>query len=88
MAHFAKIENGIVTNVVVVDDEHEDNGQEYLNSLGLQGKWIQTSYNHKFRDKFAGIGDIYDDVNDIFISPAFIEVIDVIEVIDEVLAIE
>lgn len=67
MAHFAKIEDGIVTNVVVVDNEHEANGQEFLNSLGLDGTWIQTSYNANFRKKFAGIGDTYDEVDDVFI---------------------
>jgi len=70
MAHFAKIENGIVTNVVVVANEHEEYGQEYLNSLGLEGTWIQTSYNGNFRGKYAGIGDTHDDENDIFVSPA------------------
>ena len=69
MAHFAKIENGIVTNVLVVDNEHEANGQEFLNSLGLEGTWVQTSYNANFRGKFAGIGDTYDADQDIFIAP-------------------
>lgn len=69
MAHFAKIENNIVTQVVVVDNEHEANGQEFLNSLGLDGTWIQTSYNGNIRGKFAGIGDTYDSVADVFISP-------------------
>ncbi len=69
MAHFAKIENGIVTNVVVVDNEHEDNGEAYLNSLGLDGQWVQTSYNNNFRGKFAGIGDTYDPELDEFIAP-------------------
>lgn len=63
MAHFAKIENGIVTNVVVVDNEDEANGQEFLNSLGLEGTWIQTSYNATIRGKFAGIGDSFDGEN-------------------------
>lgn len=66
MAHFAKIENGIVTNVVVVDNEHEANGEEFLNSLGLEGKWVQTSYNANFRKKYAAIGDVYDSKNDWF----------------------
>jgi hypothetical protein len=66
MAHFAKIENGIVTNIVVVDNEHEEYGEEYLNSLGLEGKWIQTSYNANFRVKYAAIGDEYDEENDWF----------------------
>ena len=69
MAHFAKIEDGIVTNVVVVDNEHEAYGEEYLNSLGLEGRWVQTSYNNNFRGKYAGIGDSYDEVQDIFIAP-------------------
>lgn len=59
MAHFAKIENGVVTNVVVVDNAHELNGEEYLNSLGLEGRWVQTSYNATFGKKFAAIGDTY-----------------------------
>lgn len=68
MAHFAKIENNLVTQVVVIDNEHEAEGEAYLNSLGLHGKWIQTSYNNNFRGKFAGIGDSYDDVNDVFLA--------------------
>jgi hypothetical protein len=59
MAHFAKIENGIVTNIVVVDNAHEANGQEYLNGLGLEGTWVQTSYNANFGKKFAAVGDTY-----------------------------
>lgn len=70
MAHFAEIDkDGIVVRVVVVDNEHEKRGQAYLaKDLGLGGTWIQTSYNHKFRGKYAGIGDIYDKENDIFID--------------------
>jgi hypothetical protein len=59
MAHFAKIENGKVTNVVVVDNEHETYGQLYLNQLGLEGDWVQTSYNANVRVKYAAIGDTY-----------------------------
>jgi len=59
MAHFAKIENGIVTNVIVVDNSNEANAQEYLNSLGIEGTWVQTSYNANFGKKFAAIGDTY-----------------------------
>jgi hypothetical protein len=75
MAHFAKIEEGIVTQVVVVDNEHEANGEAYLNSLGLEGTWVQTSYNGNIRGKYAGIGDTYDSVADVFVSP----VVEVIE---------
>jgi len=68
MAHFAKVENGIVTQVVRVSDEHEHRGQEYLNEIGLIGTWIQTSFNSNFRGKFAGIGDQYFENEDVFRS--------------------
>lgn len=69
MAHFAKIENSIVIEVLVVDNEHESYGEAYLNGLGLEGTWIQTSYNESIRGKFAAIGDIYDPILDVFITP-------------------
>lgn len=75
MAHFAKIENNLVVNVVVVDNDHESYGEEYLNELGLEGTWIQTSYNATFGGKFAGIGDTYDFKKKIFIAP-IVEVIE------------
>lgn len=69
MAHFAKIENSIVTQVLVVPDEVENNGNEYLNNLGLVGDWIQTSYNGNFRGRYAGIGYTYNKELDEFIAP-------------------
>ena len=65
MAHFAKIENGIVREVIVVgnaDAPTEAAGQAFLANIGLAGEWIQTSYNGnpiegQDRGKFAGIGD-------------------------------
>lgn len=71
MAHFAEIDNdNKVIRVLVVSNQFEDNGQDYLaNDLGLGGTWIQTSYNNNFRGKYAGIGDIYDPVQDIFYTP-------------------
>ncbi len=71
MAHFALIdENNIVTNVVVVADEQEHRGQEFLaNDLGLGGTWIQTSYNARIRKMYAGIGCIYDPIDDTFKPP-------------------
>ena len=69
MAHFARIEDNIVKQVVVVDNAQEHRGQEFLaNDLGLGGTWIQTSYNNNFRGKFAGIGDYYNEELDIFES--------------------
>ena len=66
MAHFAKIENGVVTSVVVVDDAYEANGETYLNGLGLDGTWVQTSYSASLRGKFAGVGDILNEELDRF----------------------
>lgn len=74
MAHFAKIENEIVTQVVVVDNAHEAYGETYLNELGLQGRWVQTSYNGNIRGKFANIGDFYDEQADEFITLEPVEV--------------
>lgn len=47
MAHFAEIdENNFVIRVLVVDDEQEHRGHDFLsNDLGLGGRWIKTSYN-------------------------------------------
>jgi hypothetical protein len=69
MAHFAKIENGTVTAVVVVDNSQELRGEEYLNSIGLEGRWVQTSYNANFGKKFAAIGDTYIESTGNFKSP-------------------
>ena len=81
MAHFAEIdENNIVTRVLVVDNEQEDRGQEFLaTDLGLGGTWIKTSYNtiagvHSnggtpLRKNYAGIGYTYDSARDAFYAP-------------------
>ena len=76
MAHFAKIENGIVTQVIVVNNnellvdgvEYESKGQEFCQSL-FGGDWIQTSYNHNIRKQYAGIGYTYNEIADVFIAP-------------------
>ena len=70
MAHFAEVdENNIVLRVLVIDNEHEDRGQEFLaDDLGLGGRWIQTSYNANIRGKFAGVGDLYDEIDDVFVK--------------------
>jgi hypothetical protein len=78
MGHFAKIENGLVTQVIVAE-------QEVINS-GLFGTgWLQTSYNTRggihygqdgqpddgiaIRANYAGIGYTYDSTNDVFYAP-------------------
>jgi hypothetical protein len=71
MAHFAEIDNnGTVIRVLVVGDDQEHRGQDFLaNDLGLGGTWVQTSYNHKIRKQFAGVGFKYDADADVFIAP-------------------
>lgn len=83
MAHFAEIDNNNkVLRVLVVDNSQEHRGEEFLAvDCGLGGKWIQTSYNGNIRGKFAGMGDIYDPVADVFVSPPPAEIIDVEEVL-------
>jgi hypothetical protein len=55
MAHFARINNNnIVQEVLVVPDEQEHRGQEFLaEDLGLGGRWIQTSYNSQHPQEFC-----------------------------------
>lgn len=75
MAHFAEIDsNNIVTRVLVVPDEQEHRGQDFLaNELGLGGTWVQTSYNARIRKNYAGIGFTYDAGRDAFIAPKTFE---------------
>lgn len=77
MSHFAKIENGLVTQVVVAEQDFID---------GQDGQWVQTSYNTRggvhydpntgeadggvaLRKNYAGIGFAYDADRDAFIPP-------------------
>ena len=62
MAHYAKIENGIVMQVIVAE-------QDFIDTQ--EGTWVQTSYNTyggrhllggtPLRKNYAGTGYIYDD---------------------------
>ena len=77
MAHFAKIENGIVTEVIVVNNEALGNlnfpssepiGIAFLQSLyGSNTTWKETSYNGNFRGQYAGVGMKYDPATDKFL---------------------
>ena len=72
MSHFAEIDpnGGTVLRVLVVPNEQEHRGQDFLaNELGLGGVWVQTSYNANIRYNYAGIGFTYDATRDAFISP-------------------
>jgi hypothetical protein len=78
MAHFAKVDNNIVQEVIVIsnDDcnnlefpESEPIGQAFIASLGLEGEWLQTSYSGSFRGRYAGIGFEYSEESDTFVAP-------------------
>lgn len=77
MTHFAKVENGIVTQVIVAEQDFVDT---------QEGTWVQTSYNTRggvhyapdshepdggvaLRKNYAGIGYTYDAARDAFIPP-------------------
>ena len=77
MSHFAKIENGLVIQVIVAEQDFID---------GQDGQWVQTSYNTRagihyapnsdepdggiaLRKNYAGIGYTYDTERDAFIAP-------------------
>jgi len=71
MSHFAKVENGIVTQVIVAEQDVIDSG---LFGTG----WVQTSYNTRggqhskgrpLRKNYAGVGYTYDAQRDAFIPP-------------------
>lgn len=74
MAHYAKVENGIVTQVIVAEQDFIDSGV-----AGDPSTWIQTSYNTQagvhtqggipLRKNYAGIGYSYDAERDAFIPP-------------------
>ena len=74
MAHFAKVVDGKVTQVIVAEPE-------FFNTFvdSSPGAWIQTSYNTiggqhtlggtPLRGNYAGIGYTYDQANDVFYAP-------------------
>lgn len=79
MSHYAKVENGIVTQVIVAEYDFIATG-----ALGDPASWIQTSYNTRgnmhfdangvadsegLRGNYAGIGYTYDAQNDVFVAP-------------------
>ena len=79
MAHFAQVDEGqIVRNVIVVNNsdcgggdfpDSEPIGQAFIADIGIEGDWLQTSYNNNFRGQYAGQGMTYDPVLDEFVSP-------------------
>lgn len=79
MAHFAKInEDNIVVDIIRVNDsdcgdlpfpDSEPIGQAFIASLGIDGVWVQTSYNNSFRKTYPFQGCKYLQEEDIFIFP-------------------
>lgn len=75
-AHAAKIENGVVTQVIVIPRQDNDDDAlitAYCNSIGLEGRWVDTSYLGARRSKYAGVGDRFDEDADEFVSPVVSE---------------
>ena len=73
MAHFAKVEDGIVTEVLVIEQDVIDTGL-----FGDPALWVQTSYNthggqhpegKPLRKNYAGVGYTYDAERDAFYAP-------------------
>jgi len=80
MAHYAKVNNGIVEKVIVAE---ADFFETFVDTS--PGEWIQTSYNTRggkhygqdgleddgvaLRKNYAGIGFTYDSTRDAFIEP-------------------
>lgn len=81
MSHYAKVVNGVVTSVIVAD---EDFFKTFVDTS--PGTWVQTSYNTRggvhyapnsntpdggvtLRGNYAGIGYVYDSTNDVFYPP-------------------
>jgi hypothetical protein len=63
MSHFAKVIDGVVTDMLVAT-QAEINSEKYGDAF----LWVQTSYNGNFRGKYASIGDTWDKVNERFIQ--------------------
>jgi len=64
MSHFAKLDNNIVTEVIVSEKDFINSGR-----VGDEFLWVQTSYNDSFRKNFASVGYTYDKVRDAFVAP-------------------
>lgn len=73
MSHFAKVIDGIITEVLVIEQDVIDTGL-----FGDPALWVQTSYNtyggehpegRPLRKNYAGVGYTYDTERDAFIPP-------------------
>ena len=74
MSHFAKVNNGIVEQVISAEEDFFATFQD-----SSPGEWVQTSYNTysnqhtlggtPLRGNYAGVGFTYDSINDVFYEP-------------------
>jgi hypothetical protein len=80
MSHFAQVVDGVVTQVIVAEQDFIDSG-----AVGDADAWKQTSYNTRggvhygadgepdggaaLRANYAGIGFVYNAANDVFYAP-------------------
>lgn len=77
MAHFAKLDDNnkvleihVVANAALDSNNEEQSGIDFLIEWsGGYPYWKQTSYNGSFRYNYAGVGYIYDPIDDAFIAP-------------------
>ena len=79
MAHYAELDatNTVLQVLSIHNDvtylngvEHEQQGIDFLNGLYPEsGTWVQTSYNHKIRTRYASVGGTYDASIDAFLTP-------------------
>lgn len=79
MAYFAELDDddNVVQVISVSNNDAPDpapsnsepRGQAFIASLGLSGRWVQTSYNGTFRKNYAGLGYTFDAARNAFIPP-------------------
>ena len=79
MSHFAEVKDGVVTQVIVAE-------QDFIDTLDTPSNWVQTSYNTRggkhyapnshdedsgtpLRKNYAGVGYTYDSDKDAFYAP-------------------
>jgi len=75
MAHYAKLVNNVVVDIIAVSNEvvgdypeSDAIGRAFIASLGIEGYWLETSYNGNFRGVYASTCT-YDPVLDVFVLP-------------------
>ena len=70
-AHAARIEDGIVREVIVIPYCNDDDAEitAYCNGIGLAGTWLDCSFLGARRGQYPAPGDRYDEALDEFVTP-------------------